>query len=89
MTSAHVTILLSSTQRVAEYLVALKHLDYFCSLGYNRLLRQKKVMMSPRRNELYKRPKTSRFDFVFPCAFENKHRFENFFALIMEGIDTM
>ena len=28
-------------------------------------------------------------DFVFPCAFKNKHRSENFFALIMEGIDTL
>ena len=25
----------------------------------------------------------------FPCAFENKDRFENFFVLIMEGIDTL
>ena len=46
-------------------------------------------MTSPRQNELYQKPKTSWFDFVFPCAFENKHRFENFFALIMEGIDTL
>ena len=28
LTFAHVAILLSSTQRVAEYLVALKHFDY-------------------------------------------------------------
>ena len=46
-------------------------------------------MMSPRQNELYQRPKTSLFDFVFPCAFENKHLFENFFVLIMEGIATL
>ena len=26
---------------------------------------------------------------VFVCAFENNHRFKNFFALIMEGIDTL
>ena len=31
----------------------------------------------------------SRFDFVFPCALENKHRLKNFFALIMKGIDTL
>ena len=43
-------------------------------------------MTSPRRNELYQRPKTSRLDFVFPWAFDNKHWFENFFALIMEGM---
>ena len=29
------------------------------------------------------------FDFFFPFAFENKHRFKNFFALIMEGIGTL
>ena len=46
-------------------------------------------MTSPRQNELYQRPKTSWFDFVLTCALENKHRFENFFALIMEGIDTL
>ena len=32
---------------------------------------------------------TRDLDFVFPCAFENKQWFENFFALIMEGIDTL
>ena len=46
-------------------------------------------MTSPRQNERYQRPKTALFNFVFPCAFKNKHRFENLFALIMEGIGTL
>ena len=89
MTFAHVAILLSSTQRVAEYLAALKHFDYSCSLEYKQPITSKTIMTSPRRNERYQRPKTSRFDFVFPCAFKNKHRFEKIFALIMEGIGTL
>ena len=28
-------------------------------------------------------------DFVFLFAFENEHRFENFFSFIMEGIGTL
>ena len=87
MTFAHVTILLYSTQGVAEYLVALKKLTIPVPSDINSQLRKK--MTSPRRKELYQRPKTSGFDFVFPCAFENKHRFENFFVLIIEGIDTL
>ena len=86
---SHVAILFSATQRVAEYLVALKHFDYSWSLGYKQPITSKTIMTSPRRNEHYKRPKTSWFDFVFPCAFKNKHRFENFFAHIMEGIGTL
>ena len=27
--------------------------------------------------------------FVFPFAFKNKHRFENFFSFIMEGMGTL
>ena len=88
MTFAHVAILLSSTLRVAAYLMALKHFDYSCSSGYKQLITSKKIMTSPRRIQLCQRPKTS-FDFVFPCAFENKHLFENFFVLIMEGIGTL
>ena len=41
MTFAHVTILLFSLQRVAEYLMALKHIDYFCSLGYKQPITSK------------------------------------------------
>ena len=89
MTFAHVAILLSSTQRVVEYLFALKHFDYSWSLGYKQPITSKTAMTSPRRNECYQRPKTSWFDFVFNCAFKNKHWFENFFALIMEGIGTL
>ena len=44
----------------------------------NGQLRQKS-MTSWRPNERCQRPKTSWFDFVFPFAFKNKHRFENFF----------
>ena len=89
MTFAHVAILLSSTQRVEEYLVALKHFDYSWSLGYKQPITSKTIMTSSRRNERFQRPKTSWFDFVFPCAFKNQYRFENFFALIMEGIGTL
>ena len=88
MTVAHVAILLSSTQRVAEYLVELKHFEYSCSLGYKQPITPKTIMTSFRRNELYQRPKASRFDFVFPSAFETKHRLEKN-ALIMEGVDTL
>ena len=69
--------------------MALKHFDYSCSLGYKQLITSKKIMTSPRRIELCQRPKTSGFDFVFPCAFENEHWFKNFFVLIMEGIGTL
>ena len=48
-----------------------------------------KGMTSQRQSERCQRPKTSWFDFVFPFAFENKHQFQNFFALIMQGIDTL
>ena len=42
MTFAHAAILLSFMQRINEYLVALKDLDYSCFLGYiNGQLRQK------------------------------------------------
>ena len=47
---------------------------------------RQKVMTLCIRNELCQRPKTSFFDFVFPFTFKNEHRFESFFALIMEGI---
>ena len=46
-------------------------------------------MTSCRRNERCQRPKTSCFDFVFPLAFKNKLRFENFFLFIMEGMGTL
>ena len=39
-----------------------------------------KAMTSCRRNERCQRPKTSRFDFVFPFAFQNEHRLETFFV---------
>ena len=29
------------------------------------------------------------FDFVLPFAFENEHRFENFFSFIMESIGSL
>ena len=89
MTFAHVAILLSPTHRVAEYLVALELFDYSWSLGYKQPITSKTIMTSPRRNERYQRPKSTWFVFVFPSAFMNKHRFENFFALIMEGIGTL
>ena len=54
----------------------------------NDQLRQKS-MTSCRRNERCLRLKTSRFDFVFPFAFKNKHRLENFFSFIMEGMGTL
>ena len=54
----------------------------------NGQLRQK-LMTSCRRNERCQRSKTSGFDFVFPFAFKNKHRFENFFSFIMEGMGTL
>ena len=54
----------------------------------NGQLRQKS-MTSCRRNERCQRPKTSWFDFVFSFAFKNKHRFENFFRFIMEGMGTL
>ena len=41
---AHVAILLSSTQRVAEYLVALEHFDYSCSLGYQQPITSKTTL---------------------------------------------
>ena len=44
-----------------------------------------KAMMSCRQNDHCQRPKTSRFDFVSPFAFE----FENFLLFIMEGIHTL
>ena len=54
----------------------------------NSQLRQK-VMTSCRRNNRCQKPKTSCFDFAFPFAFENEHRFENFVSFIMEGIGTL
>ena len=48
MTFVHVAILLSSTQRVVEYLLALKHFYYSCSLGYKQPITSK-MMTSPRR----------------------------------------
>ena len=33
--------------------------DYSCSLGYKQPITSKKIMTSPRRNELYQRPKAS------------------------------
>ena len=47
--------------------------------GYKRLFTVKKSMTSCRRKERCQRPKISWFDFVFPFAFKNKHRFENLF----------
>ena len=73
---------------ILEYLVALKNFDYSCSLAYKRPITSK-VMTSHRRNKHCQRPKTSWFDFVFPFTFENKHRFKNIFALIMEDIDIL
>ena len=46
-------------------------------------------MTSFRRNERCQRPKISCFDFVFPFAFQNEHRFENMFSFIMDGIGTL
>ena len=63
--------------------------DYSWSLGYKQPITSKTIMTSPRRNERYQRPETSWFVFVFPSAFKIKHRFENFFAPIMEGIGTL
>ena len=46
-------------------------------------------MTSTRRNELLPEALNFMIWFVIPCDFENKRLFENFFALIMEGIDTL
>ena len=65
MTFADVAILLSSTQGVAEYLVALKHFDYSWSLGYKQPTTSKIIMTSPRRNGLYQRPETCDLNWSF------------------------
>ena len=76
-------------QRIDEYLVAFKDFDYSCSLGYiNGQLRQKVNDVIQMKSTLSKA-----FNFMlwffFSFAFENKHRFKNFFALTIEGIGTM
>ena len=47
MTFAHVAIRLSYTQRVVDYLVALKHFDYSRSLGYKQPITSTTIMTSP------------------------------------------
>ena len=42
MPTRDVAILLSLTQRVGEYLVALQHFDNSCSLGYKQPITAKK-----------------------------------------------
>ena len=64
------------------FFIILDHKDI------NDQLRQKSLT-SCRRNERCQRPKTSWLFFVFPFAFKNKHRFENFFSFIMEGMGTL
>ena len=78
VTSAFVATLLSFMQLIEEYLSATFFFIIPDPYDINGQLRQKS-MTSYRRNERCQRPKTSWFDFVFPFAFKNKHRFENFF----------
>ena len=89
VTSAHVVTLLSFMQLIEEYLLAIKRILIIPDpKDINGQLPQKS-MASCRRNERFQRPKTSWFDFVFPFAFKNIHRFENVFSFIMEGIGTL
>ena len=91
MTFTHVAILLSYMQLIKEYLLAKKKdFDYSWSLGYSIYGQSRqKVITSWRRNVRCQRPITSWFDLVFLFAFENEHRFENFFSFIIEGIGTL
>lgn len=81
------SVLLSLTQGVVEYLVALKDSDYSFSIGCKLPIKQE-VETSRRPNECCQRPKTS-FDFFFPFAFQSGHQFGIFFALIMLFIDSL
>ena len=76
---SHVAILLNFMQWIEEYLLALNYFDYSCSLGYNQKVKTSRLPVL----------KLHDLIFFFPFTFENGHRFETFFALIMLGIDTL
>ena len=71
-------------QQVDEYLVALKDFDYSCSLGY-----KWPNMPKSRQNECFQRPKIPCFVFSFHLLSRKNMDSKSFFALIIEGIDTL
>ena len=83
MTFAHAWILLSFMQRIDKTLVALKDFDLFLFLGIHKW----PITSKGKWGHLDKMNFSFMIWFFLPFAFENKHRFKNFYALTMEGID--
>ena len=67
----------SFRQRLEGLLVTLKYFDCYCSLGYKVSLTSKSKD-SRTSNKRCQRHKPSCVDFAFSFAFENGHRFKNF-----------